>query len=241
MVSNGPGADAHHPPPAIDDEVEVEVGVVMFGRQFPYRFVVAAVFVSALFLDILDSTIVNVAIPSIGRDLRTEAVEWVVIGYTLSLAVFIPASGWLGDRFGTKRVFMAALVIFIGCSALCGAARNLEQLVVFRILQGAGGGMLTPVGIAMMFRAFPPAQRARAATIVMIPTLLAPALGPVLGGLLTDSVGWRWIFYVKVPVGFAVIAFGAATCVSTPSPPPAASTLPGSCCRAPDWRPSCMR
>lgn len=109
----------------------------MFGRQFPYRFVVAAVFVSALFLDIVDSTVVNVAIPSIGRDLRTEAVEWVVIGYTLSLAVFIPASGWLGDRFGTKRVFMAALVIFIGCSALCGAARNLEQLVVFRILRSA--------------------------------------------------------------------------------------------------------
>ena len=173
-----------------------------------YKYVVAAVFVSALFLDLLDTTIVNVALRTIGEEFETEAIEWVVLGYTLSLAVWIPASGWMGDRFGTKRVFLTALGLFVGGSVLCGFAQTIGQLVAFRIVQGVGGGMLTPIGIAMLFRAFPPIERARASTIVMIPTLVAPALGPVLGGLLTDTLGWRWIFFVNVPVGAAAMAFG---------------------------------
>ena len=184
--------------------------VLVAGRTIPYKAVVAAVFVSALFLDILDTTIVNVALPTLGREFQTDAVEWVVLGYTLSLAVWIPASGWLGDRFGTKRTFLFALAVFVTGSALCGAAQSIGQLIAFRVLQGVGGGMLTPVGIAMLFRTFPPAERARAATIVMIPTLVAPALGPILGGLLTTSAGWRWIFYVNVPLGVAAFAFGAS-------------------------------
>jgi EmrB/QacA subfamily drug resistance transporter len=182
--------------------------VTLLGRIVEYKYVVAAVFVAALFLDILDTTIVNVAMRTIGNELQTESIEWIVLGYTLSLAVWIPASGWLGDRFGTKRVFLAALVFFVGGSALCGAAQSIGQLVTFRILQGVGGGMLTPIGVAMMFRAFPPIERARAATIVLVPTLVAPALGPVLGGLITDTVGWRWIFFVNVPVGLAALVFG---------------------------------
>lgn len=193
-------------PPAPAPEVAAPVSVL--GRNVPYTYVVAAVFVAALFLDIIDTTIVNVAIPTIGRELDTEAVEWVALAYTLSLAACIPASGWLGDRFGTKRVFMGALVVFTSFSALCGLAQSFPQLIVFRLLQGVGGGMLVPVGVAMMFRAFPPAQRARAATIVMIPTLAAPALGPVLGGLITTTIGWRWIFLVNVPIGIAACIFG---------------------------------
>lgn len=193
---------------AAGSAVVADPPTTMFGRQVEYRFVVATVFVCALFLDILDTTIVNVAIPTIGRELKSDAVEWVALGYTLSLAVWIPASGWLGDRFGTKRVFMTALVVFITFSAACGAAQNFHQLVTFRVLQGVGGGMLTPVGVAMMFRAFPPAERARAATIVMIPTLTAPALGPVLGGFLTKRYGWEWIFYVNLPVGLIAVVFG---------------------------------
>ena len=181
---------------------------VLFGRTVAYKYVVAAVFVAALFLDILDTTIVNVALRTIGTELRTEAIEWVVLGYTLSMAVWIPASGWLGDRFGTKRLFITALVLFVGGSALCGVAQSIGQLIGFRVLQGVGGGMLTPVGIAMLFRAFPPIERARAATIVMVPTLAAPALGPVLGGLITDTIGWRWIFFVNVPIGFVALVFG---------------------------------
>lgn len=185
-----------------------EPPVQLFGRTVAYKYVVATVFVSALFLDLLDTTIVNVALRTIGEEFATEAIEWVVLGYTLSLAVWIPASGWMGDRFGTKRVFMTALGLFVGGSILCGFAQTIGQLVAFRVLQGVGGGMLTPIGIAMLFRAFPPIERARASTIVMIPTLVAPALGPVLGGLLTDTLGWRWIFFVNVPFGIAAMVFG---------------------------------
>lgn len=180
----------------------------LLGRDVAYKYAVATVFVSALFLDLLDTTIVNVALRTIGADFETEAIEWVVLGYTLSLAVWIPASGWMGDRFGTKRVFLTALGLFVCGSVLCGFAQTIVQLVAFRIVQGVGGGMLTPVGIAMLFRAFPPIERARASTIVMIPTLVAPALGPVLGGLLTDTLGWRWIFFVNVPFGIAAMVFG---------------------------------
>ncbi|HZX54590.1 MAG TPA: MDR family MFS transporter, partial [Ilumatobacteraceae bacterium] len=180
----------------------------IFGRRYDYKWIVAIVYVSALFLDILDTTIVNVAIPSIGRELQTESADWVVLGYTLSLAVFIPTSGWLGDRFGTKRIFLFALFAFTAGSLLCGTAQTIGQLIAFRVVQGVGGGMLTPVGLAMLFRAFPPAERARAATIIMVPTLAAPALGPVLGGLIVTNVSWRWIFLVNVPIGMVAIWFG---------------------------------
>jgi EmrB/QacA subfamily drug resistance transporter len=182
--------------------------VDLFGRAVAYKYIVATVFVSALFLDILDTTIVNVALKTIGEELETEAIEWVALSYTLSLAVWIPASGWLGDRFGTRRIFLTALVLFVGGSMLCGTAQTIGQLIAFRAVQGVGGGMLTPVGVAMLFRAFPPIERARAASIVMIPTLAAPALGPVVGGLITDTIGWRWIFLVNVPLGIVAVAFG---------------------------------
>jgi EmrB/QacA subfamily drug resistance transporter len=196
------------PAPTLTTAPPADPPVSLFGRRVAYKYVVAAVFVSALFLDILDTTIVNVALRTIGTELNTEAIEWVVLGYTLSMAVWIPASGWLGDRFGTKRLFLTALVLFVGGSALCGFAQSIGQLIGFRVLQGVGGGMLTPVGVAMLFRAFPPIERARASTIVMVPTLAAPALGPVLGGLITDTIGWRWIFFVNVPIGFAALVFG---------------------------------
>lgn len=182
--------------------------VVLFGRTVAYKYVVAVVFIAALFLDILDVTIVNVALRSIAESFATTDIEWIVLGYTLSLAIWIPASGWLGDRFGTKRTFLTALVLFVGGSMLCGLAQSIEQLVAFRVVQGVGGGMLTPIGIAMLFRAFPPHERARASTLLMIPTMVAPATGPVLGGFLTDTVGWRWIFLVNVPIGAAALVFG---------------------------------
>jgi len=171
---------------------------------------VSVVFVAAMFMTIMDATIVNVALPTIGHDFGVSptAVDSIAIAFLVSLAVFIPASGWLGDRFGGKRVLLAAIVVFTIASALCGLATSLGELVVFRVLQGVGGGMLTPVGMAMLMRVFPPAERVRASAILTVPTTFAPALGPLLGGLLVTDASWRWVFYVNVPIGIAAFVFG---------------------------------
>ncbi|HEV7526384.1 MAG TPA: DHA2 family efflux MFS transporter permease subunit [Acidimicrobiia bacterium] len=176
-----------------------------------YKWVVAAIFVCGLFMDIMDTTIVFVATPALKVHFgATDAsIEWVVLGYLLSLAIWIPASGWIGDRIGTKKVFLFALAMFTLASALCGQAHSLGELVSFRVLQGVGGGMLTPVGTAMLFRAFPPLERAKASTVLIIPTVLAPALGPIIGGWLVTDVSWRWIFYVNLPVGVVGFVLGA--------------------------------
>jgi EmrB/QacA subfamily drug resistance transporter len=177
-------------------------------RRMQYKYVVALAFVLALFMDILDVTIVNVSLFKISKDFGASlgATTWIVLGYSLSLAIWIPVSGWLGDRFGTRRVFIFALVMFVLASGLCAEARDIKQLIAFRLLQGVGGGMLTPVGVTLLFRAFPPAERAKASAVLTIPTVLAPATGPVLGGFLTDTFGWRWIFRVNIPIGLFALA-----------------------------------
>ena len=174
------------------------------------KVVVGVVYVSAMFMSILDATIVNVALPTIGRDfgVPTTAVAGVSIAFLVSLAVFIPASGWLGDRFGGKRVLLTAIVVFTAASMLCGISSTLGELVFFRILQGMGGGMLAPVGLAMLFRAYPPEERIRASAILIMPTTVAPALGPILGGILVTTLSWRWVFFVNLPVGAIAFVFG---------------------------------
>ncbi|MFF1449801.1 DHA2 family efflux MFS transporter permease subunit [Streptomyces sp. NPDC058274] len=182
---------------------------------------VCVVYVAGLFLSTLDMTIVNVALPTIGRDfdVPSTSVDTVSISYLVSLAVFVPASGWLGDRFGGKRTLLTAIAVFTVGSALCGTASSLGQLVAFRVLQGAGGGMLASVGMAMLLRTFAPAERVRASAVLSIANGLAPTLGPVLGGLLVSQVSWRAIFYVNVPVGLFATAFGLMYLHGQPTSP----------------------
>ncbi len=174
------------------------------------KIVVAIVYVCSMLMNSIDSTIVNVALATLSRQFNVSAaqIDMVVVSYLVSLAVFIPASGWLGDRFGTKRVFLVALAIFTIASAACGLSGTFNQLIIFRALQGVGGGMLTPVGMAMLYRTFPPQERVNVSRILMFVTILGPASGPVIGGLLVEKLSWHWAFYVNVPVGIAAFVFG---------------------------------
>lgn len=174
------------------------------------KYIVAVVYVSTMLLNTLDATIVNVALSTLSREFNVSpaSIESVVIGYIVSLAVFMPASAWLGDRFGAKRVFLTALTIFTAASALCGLAQSLDQLILFRVLQGAGGGLMMPVGMAMLYRTFPPEERVGVGRILMFATILGPALGPVTGGVILQQLSWRWCFYVNIPIGVAALVFG---------------------------------
>ncbi len=179
-------------------------------RSINQKIAVSVVYVGAMFMAVMDLTIVNLALPTIARQFHASpaSVAATVIGYQVSLAVFIPASSWLGDRFGARQVLLGSIVIFTTASALCGLASSLTELVTFRVLQGVGGGLMTPIGLAMLFRAFPPAERVRASAILIVPTALAPAVGPIIGGLFVTRLSWRWVFYVNVPVGALAVIFG---------------------------------
>ncbi|HXD57475.1 MAG TPA: DHA2 family efflux MFS transporter permease subunit [Thermoleophilaceae bacterium] len=160
-------------------------------------------------MSILDTTIVNVALETLGRDLHSTVseIQWVVTGYMLSLAAVIPVTGWAARRFGAKRVYVLSLILFTAGSALCGLANSTEQLIIFRVLQGVGGGMILPIGQLMMADAAGPERMGRVMSIVAVPAMLAPILGPTIGGLILDNASWQWIFYVNLPVGvIAVIA-----------------------------------
>jgi EmrB/QacA subfamily drug resistance transporter len=171
---------------------------------------ISAVVIVGSIMSILDTTIVNVALATLGRDLHSSVadIQWVVTGYMLSLAAVIPVTGWAAKRFGAKRVYLASLVFFTAGSALCGLASSTTELIVFRVLQGVGGGMILPIGQMMMADAAGPERMGRVMSIVAIPAMLAPIFGPTIGGLIVDNASWRWIFYVNVPIG-AIAVFAA--------------------------------
>src|SRR5664279_5998772 len=160
-------------------------------------------------MSILDTTIVNVALATLSHDLHSTIaqIQWVVTGYMLALAAVIPVSGWAARRFGPKRVYLVSLVLFVAGSMLCGLATSTTQLTLFRVIQGLGGGMILPIGQMMMAEAAGPKRMGRVMSIVAVPAMLAPILGPTIGGLILDNTTWRWIFYVNLPIGvIAVIA-----------------------------------
>ena len=159
----------------------------------------------AFFIEQLDATIVITALPAMARGLHTTVLRLnlAITGYVLSLALFIPISGWTADRLGARRVFVGALLGFTLASLACAAATSLPMLVALRVVQGLGGAMMTPVGRLILLRSVPPDQLAAAMSRMTAPVLIGPALGPLLGGLLTSYAGWRWIFLVNVPIGLA--------------------------------------
>jgi EmrB/QacA subfamily drug resistance transporter len=180
------------------------------GRIEPHVWRIAAVVVIGAILSILDTTIVNVALDTLGRDLHSSLadIQWVATGYMLALAAVIPVSGWAAGRFGAKRLWIASVILFTLGSALSGLAWSTESLVAFRVLQGVGGGMLMPVGQMMLTRAAGPARLGRIMAVIGMPMILAPIFGPTVGGLIIDHLDWRWIFYVNVPVGILAVVMG---------------------------------
>jgi EmrB/QacA subfamily drug resistance transporter len=171
---------------------------------------IAGVVILGMIMSILDTTIVNVALDTLSKDLHSpiSQVQWVVTGYLLALAAVIPVTGWAARRFGAKHVYLVSLVLFTAGSAACGFAGSIGTLVLFRVLQGVGGGMIMPVGQMIMAQVAGPQRMGKVMGVISMPAMLAPILGPVIGGLILQNLHWSWIFFVNVPVG--VVAFTLA-------------------------------
>lgn len=198
------------------------------------RYLIALTAALGLMPVALDATIVNVAIVPISQALHTsiDSVQWIFIGYLLANAAVVPLSGYLGNRLGVKRLFLIGIALFTFFSLLCALAPSERWLVAFRVLQGIGGGVLLPLGMAIALQPFAKEERARATAVVGVPVLLAPVVGPIIGGLIIDSLNWQTIFFVNVPIGLAVMALAwrvlpADTSAQRDVDAPDASDYPG--------------
>jgi EmrB/QacA subfamily drug resistance transporter len=169
--------------------------------------IVASVVMLGAIMSILDTTVINVAIDRLAIEFNASltTIQWVVTGYTLALAAVIPLTGWAADRFGTKRIYLTSLVLFLLGSTLCAVAWSAGSLIAFRVLQGAGGGMIMPAAMTILTKKAGPHRMGRVMGILGVPLLVAPILGPILGGWLVDDVSWRWIFLINLPIGIAAI------------------------------------
>lgn len=187
---------------------------------------VAASVMLATVMEVLDTSVANVALPHISGNLSatTEEATWVLTSYLVANAIILPATGWLTKFFGRKKFLIACIVIFTLSSALCGAANSLGMLILARIIQGAGGGALQPIAQAVLLESFPPEKRGTAMAFYGLGVVVAPIIGPTLGGWITDNYSWRWIFYVNLPVGI-LAAFMANSFVE--DPPYIAAEKPG--------------
>ena len=176
-----------------------------------HTWVVAGVVIVGMVMSVIDTTIVNVALATLARELHSPfaTIQWVSTGYLLSLAVVIPLAGWMSERFGSKRVWIVSVALFGLGSALCGLAWSDGSLILFRILQGFGGGMIQPVGLSVLAQTAGPKRIGRVISVAGAPILLGPILGPVIGGLIVDNASWRWIFFVNVPIAVLAVALAA--------------------------------
>src|SRR5450631_4530317 len=161
----------------------------------------------ATVMEVLDTSVANVSLPHIAGNLSAtpEEATWVLTSYLVANAIILPATNYLGGLFGRKRFFLACIGIFTLASALCGAANSLGFLIVARVLQGAGGGALQPISQAVLLESFPPAKRGAGMAVFAMGVVVAPVLGPTLGGWITDNFSWRWIFYINLPIGLLAI------------------------------------
>ena len=167
------------------------------------RYFVTLIVAVALFMETMDSTVIATSLPAIAADLGEDpiALKLALTSYLLSLAVFIPVSGWMADKFGARTVFRAAIVVFTLGSAACGFAQSLPDFVLFRVIQGMGGAMMVPVGRLVILRTVPKPELISALAWLTIPALMGPVIGPPLGGFITTFISWRWIFWINIPVG----------------------------------------
>ena len=178
----------------------------------PLRQVLVPMIVAcALFMENLDSTVIATALPKIAESLHEDPLRLnlAITSYLLSLAVFIPLSGWVADRYGARSVFRAAIIVFTVGSACCGISQSLPELVAARILQGIGGAMMVPVGRLVMLRTVPKSELVRAMSYLTVPALIGPVLGPPLGGFIVTYSSWRWIFYINLPIGLLGIVLAS--------------------------------
>jgi EmrB/QacA subfamily drug resistance transporter len=183
----------------------------------------AVVVTLAVVMDLLDTTVVTIAVPTLQEefDAGPGPVQWVITAYLLAIAVSLPLSGWVSRRFGEARAFLVALGIFGTASALTAVAWSLPVLIAFRAIQGLGGGLILPIGMALLFAAFPADQRAKASALISVPAALAPVLGPLIGGWFVQEAGWRWVFWLNVPIAAAAILAGRRLHLQQPAFPSA--------------------
>src|SRR5712691_2381785 len=187
----------------------------------PEILALAAVVVLGAIMTILDATIVNVALPTLGRDFHTSiaTIQWVPTVYLLAFASVIPLTGWASGRLGAKPLWLASLALFMAGSMLAGLSWSVGSLIAFRVVQGIGGGMIMPLGQTILAQAAGPQRMGRVMSIVGVPMLLAPIAGPVIGGVLVGTASWRWIFFVTLPVGAIAVLLALRLLPSTPPRP----------------------
>ncbi|CAH0257538.1 MFS transporter [Chryseobacterium sp. Bi04] len=179
-------------------------------QQTSIKKILPLILATAIFMQMLDSTILNTSLPSIAKDLHESPLNMqnAIISYVLTLAVFMPASGFLADRFGTKKIFIFSLVLFSLGSLFCSLSQNLTQLVISRVVQGVGGSLMTPVGKLALIKTFDKNELLKAMNFAIIPALIGPVLGPLVGGYMVDYLSWHWIFLINIPIGVLGIVLG---------------------------------
>lgn len=179
-------------------------------QQTSVKKILPLILATAIFMQMLDSTILNTSLPAIAKDLNESPLNMqnAIISYVLTLAVFMPASGFLADRFGTKKIFIFSLVLFSLGSLFCSMSQNLTHLVISRVIQGVGGSLMTPVGKLALIKTFDKNELLKAMNFAIIPALIGPVLGPLVGGYMVDYLSWHWIFLINIPIGVLGILLG---------------------------------